>query len=155
MLAVVTLYSVAKAIHIIGAIFAFGGTLAVPPIVAYLERQHPEAVRPFYGAVAHIGRTIVTPAMVVVLAAGIYLGLKADVMSEMWVAIPFLILIALFGLYGALIVPRAEELAKGTGPVGDGTVAVGDATALLARLHLLAAGLAVIAVLVMTLKPGA
>lgn len=162
MLAVITAYTVAKAIHILGVVFAFGATIVVPPIGAYLQRHQPQALGAFHGAVAQLGRTVVTPAMTIVLIAGLYMAADASLFSKAWVSASLLILFVLFGLYGALIIPRSEELSKraeaiaagdaGADPTTDGQYST--IAALVARLHLAAIGLVIVAVLVMTLKPG-
>ncbi|WP_320668555.1 DUF2269 family protein [Patulibacter defluvii] len=157
MLALVTAYTVAKAIHIIGVVFAFGATIVTPPIGAYLQRHQPQALGAFHGAIAQLGRTVVTPGMTIVLIAGLYMAADASAFSEPWVSASLLILFVLFGLYGALIIPRSEELSKRAAavegdPTGDPQYAA--TAALVARLHLIAITLVVVAVLVMTLKPG-
>jgi hypothetical protein len=94
---------------------------------------------------------VVTPAGTLALLAGVYLASDRSYWSEVWVSVPLVILIVLMGLTSAYFAPRQERLAElaeaGAGP---------EYTALatqVARVAFLAAGLVVVAIFFMVVKP--
>ena len=117
---------VVLAVHIMAVVFAFGIVLAYPLLVPWLRRNHPATMPVLHTLQARIDRTVLTPGMVVVLLAGVYLASKLDVWSEVWVSIPMLILLVLFGLAGGFMAPTerklstlaARDLAAGDGALG-------------------------------------
>jgi uncharacterized membrane protein len=109
---VLEFYNVVLAVHIMAVVIAFGVLFAYPILVPWLRRAHPEAMPGFHEAQGRIDRFLVSPGLVVILAAGIYLASKADVWSEVWVSVPLLILIALGALGGAFLTPTQRKLAE-------------------------------------------
>jgi uncharacterized membrane protein len=105
-------YNVVLSVHIMGVVIAFGVLMAYPVLAPWLRRTHPEVMPAVHEAQGRIGRTIISPGMVIVLAAGIYLASKADVWSESWVSIPLLILLIVGGLTGAILAPTERKLAE-------------------------------------------
>ena len=89
-------------------------------------------------------RTVVNPAGLVVLAAGLYLAFDGPYeFGDPWIGSTLLILIVVMGIVGAYLTPRARRLA--------------DATALLQfRRGLLVTDILVlVAIFLMVTKPGA
>ena len=154
MLADVDAYALVKTLHVISIVLAFGVTFAYPLIFPFLHRTSPEAVAPLHEAQERVGKFLITPAMVVALITGIYLAVDAEVFDELWVQVPFGILIVLFGLGGGFFAPTERRLAgmARTDPAG------ADYQALLGRLKtvsIVASVLILVAIYFMVAKPGA
>src|SRR4051812_11609456 len=111
MMIALTFTDVVLAIHVMGVVAAFGIVLAYPVLMPWLRRAHPDAMAAFHEAQDELGKRLMSPGMVVVLVAGIYLASKEDVWSEIWVSVPLVILIVLGGLGGAYFSPKGRELA--------------------------------------------
>ncbi len=98
MIAAVTFYSVVVWIHVLAAVVAFGGVFAYPLMASAFGRAG--ALPAFHSTEVTIWSRVVTPAMAVVLVAGIYLASDADAWSEAWVSASFVGLILLFAIAG-------------------------------------------------------
>jgi uncharacterized membrane protein len=98
MIATVTFYSVVVWVHVLAVVVAFGGVFAYPVLGGALRRAG--AVAAFHNANVLLWSRVVTPAMVVVLVAGVYLASDADAWSEAWVSLGLLGLVALFAIAG-------------------------------------------------------
>ena len=111
----VVLYDVALAGHIAAIVVAFGVTFAYPVLVPFVQRHHPRALPAVHEGQGRIGRFLITPAATVALVLGIYLAGDRHYFGELWVQVPFAILVVLLGLAGAFFAPterRAAELAR-------------------------------------------
>jgi uncharacterized membrane protein len=152
-------YNVVLAVHITGVAFAFGIVLAYPVLIPWVRRNHPAAMPIVHTLQVRIGRTVISPGMLVVLGAGIYLASDADAWSEVWVSVPLLILLVVGGLDGGVLAPLERRLADlATRDVQAGGELGAEYNAQLARWSLLAysvAGLVLVAIFFMTAKPGA
>ncbi|HEY6761256.1 MAG TPA: DUF2269 family protein [Baekduia sp.] len=107
----ITFYSVVLSVHIMAVVVAFGASFAYPVLMPWARRAHPEAMPAIHQATERLVKVMMSPALVVVLACGIYLASDADVWSKSWVSVPLVILIVIGGLFGALIAPKERELA--------------------------------------------
>jgi uncharacterized membrane protein len=151
MIATVTFTSVVLWIHIAGVVIAFGGVFAYPLWFTLLRRAEPAQRAFFHHAQAQLGKYVISPGMLVILVAGIYLASKLEVWSESWVGIPLAILIVLGGLGGAYFAPREQKLAELAVDGRDG-----EYEALFAQVRtvtLLAAALVLVAMFFMVVKP--
>jgi hypothetical protein len=144
MLLAVQFYDVVVAIHVMAIIAAFGIWFAYPLLV-------PQGDAAAHRAQARVARLVVTPAGTLALLAGIYLASDRSYWDQSWVGIPLLILIVLMGITGGYFIPRQLRLADlaeaGSGP---------EYAALarqVARVAMVAAGLVLIAVFFMVVKP--
>lgn len=109
-LADVTAYHVGLFIHVLAVVLAFGPTFAYGFFIGYADTKAPAAVPAVLSAVNLTNRYLVTPAMVVVLAAGFYLLAKGDISAgESWVQVGFIAIAILFGLVGGYFVPRTRK----------------------------------------------
>ena len=148
MTAAITLYDIVLWLHVLAAVVAFGSVFAYPVLLGALGRS--DALGAFHAGQVVIWSRVVTPAMVVVLLAGIYLATDSDLWSEPWVSATIVILFALFAVIGAMtaVERRAAEVAVGGGPSYDAIVTR------LRRMDGVAMVLVVIAVFLMVVKPG-
>jgi uncharacterized membrane protein len=147
MIASVSFYNVIVWIHVLAVVVAFGGVFAYPVLSGALGRAGSLPV--FHTTQAMLWSRVVTPAMVVVLAAGIYLASDADVWSEGWVSGSFVGLILLFAIAGVATgwERRAAELAATNDP-GYGLLSGRLRTAVLAAMILV-----VVVLFLMVVKP--
>ena len=110
MLATVTAYNVGLFIHVLAVVLAFGPTFGFGFFVGLAEAQSPASVPTVLRATNMTGRFLVTPGMIVLLAAGIYLMAKGDISaSESWITVGFIAIILLFGLVHGVIIPRTRK----------------------------------------------
>ena len=109
MLATVTGYSVGLFIHILAVVLAFGPTFGFGFFIALADTQAPGAVPAVHRAVRMTNLFLVTPAMIIVLAAGIYLMAKGDWGNQSWITVGFIAIIVLFGLVHAFFNPRTKK----------------------------------------------
>ena len=142
--AAILFYDVVLSIHVMAIVAAFGVWFAYPLLVARGDAgAHRAQVR--------VARTVVSPAALLALFAGVYLASDRSYWSEVWVTVPLVILVVLMGITGGYFIPRQERLAElaeaGAGP---------EYTALarqVLRVAFLAAGLVVVAIFFMVTKP--
>jgi uncharacterized membrane protein len=107
----ITFYGVVLAVHIMGVVVAFGSFFAYPAFMPWARKNHPQAMPVVHELSARIGRMVVSPGLVVVLACGIYLASDADAWSEVWVSVPLVILVLIGGLGGMFFAPSDRKLA--------------------------------------------
>jgi hypothetical protein len=140
----VQLYDVVVSIHVMAVIAAFGIWFAYPLLV-------PRGDAAAHRAQVRVARMVVTPAGTLALLAGIYLASDRSYWDRSWVGIPLVILVVLMGITGGYFIPRQQRLAEladaGAGPEYDALAAQ------VARVALVAAGLVVVAVFLMVVKP--
>jgi uncharacterized membrane protein len=154
-----TFYSVVLSVHIMAVVVAFGVSFAYPAFIPWARRAHPEAMPVIHELSGRLGRLVMSPAMVLVLAAGIYLASDADAWSESWVSVPLLILIVIGGLGGMVFAPSERKLAElATRDLAGGGELSAEYDALLRRVAFfgyVTMALVLIAIFFMAAKPGA
>jgi hypothetical protein len=111
LLPAVTFYTVVLAVHIVAIVVAFGVTFAYPVMYGVGLRMEPRAMPGLHRIQDHVGKRVISPGMVIVLAAGIYLASKLSVWSDFYVQWGFGAIIVLGGLGGAFFAPRERRLA--------------------------------------------
>jgi uncharacterized membrane protein len=118
----ITDYSVGLFIHILAVVLAFGPTFGYGILFSVLP-NHPRATPGLLAGIQRVDRYLVTPGMVVLLLAGIYLLAEGPWdSSEAFITIGFLAIIALFGLQHGFFRPqtaKAKELAERDLRAGD------------------------------------
>jgi uncharacterized membrane protein len=153
------LYDIVLAVHVLAVVIAFGVVFAYPVIDAQIKRSKVVDLAALHRLHLVLAGRVVTPAMVVVLVAGMFLALDRWSLGDPWIGATFAILLILFGLVGAVLTPtdrRLAELAErdastGGGPSAD-YVAQSRKADLFGSVALL---LVVVAIVLMTVKPGA
>ena len=73
MLCAIGLYEVALTVHILAVVVAFGVLFAYPLIDAQIRRAGPDALPGLHRLHLELATRLITPAMTVVLVAGLYL----------------------------------------------------------------------------------
>jgi uncharacterized membrane protein len=156
-LATVTAYSVGLFIHVLAVVLAFGPTFGYGFFIGFADTNAPTAVPAIHKAIRMTNLYLVTPAMIVVLAAGIYLMAKGDWGNQSWITIGFIAIIALFGLVHAYFQPRGgkaielseRDLAAG----GELSAEYSALSAQMARVGQLAGLIVAVTIFFMVVKP--
>jgi uncharacterized membrane protein len=108
-------YRIALFLHILAVVLAFGPTFGYGFFMSMTPR-FPHATPAILGGIQKIDRFLVTPGLLVVLLAGLYLLSDGPWdAGEAFVSIGFIAIIALFGLQHAFFTPQvrhARELAE-------------------------------------------
>jgi uncharacterized membrane protein len=107
----VTSYEFSVFLHIAAVVVGFGATFAESitfPVAMKLDKRHLPYVHRLQLA---INQWLTTPALVVVLATGIYQTSDADFdFGDFWISASFTIVIVLGGLIGAYFIPTDRRL---------------------------------------------
>ena len=108
----ITFYDTILAVHIAAVVIAFGIIFAYPLMYGVALRLEPRSMPAIHRIQDHVGKKVITPAMVLILAAGIYLAADADVFKQFYVQWGFGAIIVLGGLGGGFFAPRERRLAQ-------------------------------------------
>lgn len=162
-LAAVTLQSVAVFVHVAAAVAAFGATLGYVPMATWVRRHHPRALPALHAGTAWASGVLVTRSMVVVLVVGLALAVAGGDVLTGWVLGSLAALVAVFGIYGAVVTPRSREAAEvaraalAADDTGGAEARLGPAYEVLFRrlvgAHLVASGLVLLALFLMVTRP--
>jgi uncharacterized membrane protein len=160
MLIAATLFDFVLAIHILAVVIAFGVVFAYPVLDATYKRSNPGNLASLHRLHLALASKVITPAMVVVLLAGVYLALDRYSLGDPWISATFAILFILFALVGAVLTPTDRRLAElaardqqsGGGQPSADYLAESRKADLFGSIALL---LVVVAIVLMTVKPGA
>jgi hypothetical protein len=153
-LADITGYSVGLFIHILAVVLAFGPTFGYGILFSVLP-SYPRATPALLAGIQRIDRFLVTPGLVVVLLAGIYVMSEGNWESnELFITIGF---IALFGLQHGFFRPQtamAKTLAERDLKAGDTLSAeFEEISRRLGTVGPIAGLIVVVAIFFMTVKP--
>lgn len=103
-------YKIALFVHLLAVVLAFGPTFAYA-LFTSVTTKHPRSTPALIEAIQRSDRYLVTPGMVVVLAAGIYLLVDGDWdAGEAFISIGFVVIFALLGLQLTFFGPQVERL---------------------------------------------
>jgi hypothetical protein len=156
---VFTLYNILKWVHISGAVVGLGATFALSiayPLALKLDARY----MPFVHHLSmNVQRKLASPALLVLIASGIYLALDSDRMDEAWVGGTFLIALILGGMQGSYFIPTDRKLAAQAEQelAGGATKLSDDYLGKVQRegtIGAISGFLIVLAVFLMTVKPG-
>ena len=155
----VTVYDVVLTVHILAVVVAFGVVFAYPVIDAQVRRAGPADLAALHRLHIVVARRVVTPAMTVVLLAGLYLAIDRWSLGDPWISATFAILFVLFGLMGGVLTPADRRLVQlAQRDAGAGGAPGGDYERERRRADLvgsLVLALVVVAIFLMVVKPGA
>lgn len=108
--ATITAYGIGKFVHVLAVVVAFGPAFAYPLFGAVARRAAPRGMPAVLRGTIWADRFLVTPAMVVVLAAGIYLLSEGNIPSnETWVTVGFAAIVVLFAIVHGFLMPRRRR----------------------------------------------
>lgn len=110
-------YKIALFLHVLAVVVAFGPTFGYGFLFS-VAPNYPRAVPAILAGIQKIDRYLITPGMIVVLLAGIYMIVASDdawESSEAFITVGYIAIFALFGLEHGFFVPqtrKAKELAE-------------------------------------------
>ena len=155
----VALYDFVLTIHILAVVVAFGVVFAYPVLDAQMRTAGPGDLAALHRLHLALGRRVISPAMVVVLLAGLYLALDRYSLGDPWISATLAILLVLFALTGAVLTPtdrRLAELAERDAKAGGGAPSEDyrREERKAAAFGSLALALVLVAIFLMVAKPG-
>jgi hypothetical protein len=157
LLANITDYSVGLFIHILAVVLTFGPTFGYGFLFSVLPK-YPRAAPGLIGGMQKIDRYLITPGMLVILLAGIYLLVEGPWQSsETFVTVGFVAIIALLGLQHGFFRPqeaKAKEIAERDLKAGDTLSAeFEEVSRRLGTVGPIAGLIVVVTIFFMTVKP--
>ncbi len=105
------LYEYVLGLHIIGVVLAFGWTFALPIMFAYAGAQDPRGLPMLHRLEVRLNRVMLNPALVVILAAGIYMASDQHHWSEFFVQWGLAAVVIIGAVVGAVMIPAAKTAA--------------------------------------------
>lgn len=158
------LYAIVLFLHIAAAVIGFGAMFAFPVIDAAVRRADVRALPAWHETQIRIGRTLITPGAIVVLATGVYLAIdRWDDAGGAWFSAAGTIVVVVLGLVHGYLVPQARrlrdqasaDLAAGATDSSRMSDAYRRLAARTAPVGMLSGLLVLLALLLMVWKPGA
>jgi hypothetical protein len=154
-------YDIVLAVHIMAVVVAFGVTFAYPVMFAVAARHGARSLPLIHRVEYTIERYLISPALGVVLAAGIFLASDGHHWSEFFVKWGMGAVIAIGALVGSVMIPtakRAEQIAtRDITAAGPGQLDMSTdykfLARRLARVGSLISTLVLITILLMATKP--
>ena len=112
---VITIYWCVVFVHVMAVVIGFGATFAYPVFLGAARRRNPRALPYLLGTMDKLGKAVIGPASLLILASGIYLvadgPYKADA-TFVQVAAPILVALIFIGpLYFGRTEARLAEVA--------------------------------------------
>jgi Predicted integral membrane protein (DUF2269) len=102
-------YEIVLAIHIMAVVLAFGWTFALP-VMFLVARGHAPRSLPTIHRIEYTSmRVLLNPALVVILAAGIFLASDGHHWSEFFVQWGLAVVVAIGALVGSVMIPTAKR----------------------------------------------
>jgi uncharacterized membrane protein len=164
-LADVSLYNVVLFLHIVAVVLAFGVIFAYPLFMSVARRGDERHLPYLHRVQGRIGQYLISPALAVILLAGIYLAIDGPYdFGDPWILATLVILIVIGGVGGGYLAPNEEKLAElaqrdVTRSNAEGPITMSEEyEALFARFKTASnvlALLVLVAIFLMTTKPGA
>ena len=160
----ITSYDFSIFLHVTAVMVGFGSTFALSVTTPIALKLNPRHLPYVHQLSLVLNRFFATPALVLVLATGFYQVSKLHWhFGDFWISASFAIVIVLGGLSGAFFTPSAKKLKalaeRDLAAAGDGPVTMSEEYDRRARLEAIVGPitglLLVIAVFLMTTKPGA
>lgn len=110
MTATITGFSIGLFIHVLAVVLTFGPTYGYAFFVSAAEENSPRSVPTVLRGILTIDRYLVTPGLVVILLAGIYMLIDAEISaSHAFVTVGFIAIIVLFGMAHGFFRPQTRQ----------------------------------------------
>src|SRR3954451_1908952 len=108
----VLFYDVVKWIHIMAVVVAFGAAFTYPVWFVFVTRAPTSERALFHRTQAFIGQWVISPGLLVIVVAGIYMASDRHLWSKSWVTVPFVIAIVLGALGEMYFGQREKQVAE-------------------------------------------
>jgi uncharacterized membrane protein len=116
MSATITGFSIGLFIHVLAVVLTFGPTYGFAFFIGSAEQSSPRSIPAVLRGIQQIDRFLVSPGLVVILLAGIYMLIDGHISAgKSWVSIGFVAIFILFGMAHGFFRPntaKALELAE-------------------------------------------
>jgi len=110
MLATITGFSIGLFIHVLAVVLTFGPTFGYAFFIGVAEQNDPRSVPTVLRGILQIDRFLVSPGLIVVLLAGVYMLIDGHISaSESWVSVGFVAIIALIGMAHGFFRPKTRQ----------------------------------------------
>lgn len=110
MTATITGYGIGLFIHVLAVVVGLGVTFGYGVFMAFAQRNAPRSLPAVYRASQISDRYLVTPALIIILVAGIYLLSDGPYsFSDSWVSVGLLAVIVLLGMTHGYFAPRVRK----------------------------------------------
>jgi uncharacterized membrane protein len=108
--ATITGFSIGLFIHVLAVVLTFGPTFGYAFFVGVAEGSSPRSVPTVLRGILAIDRYLVSPGLIVVLLAGIYMLIDAEISAgESFVTVGFIAIIVLFGMAHGFFRPQTRQ----------------------------------------------
>jgi uncharacterized membrane protein len=108
--ATITGFSIGLFIHVLAVVLTFGPTFGYAFFVTAAEENSPRSVPTVLRGILTIDRYLVSPGLIVVLLAGIYMLIDAEISAgESFVTVGFIAIIVLFGMAHGFFRPQTRQ----------------------------------------------
>lgn len=122
--ATITGYSIGLFIHVLAVVLTFGPTYGYAFFVTAAEESSPRSVPTVLRGILTIDRYLVTPGLIVILLAGIYMLIDAEISAgESFVTVGFIAIVVLFGMAHGFFLPQTRQALE----LAESDLAKGDA----------------------------
>ena len=108
----VLFWQVVLAVHIAAVVITFGVMFAYPVISLFAVQLDPRAMPWYHRMRVLLGQRLISPGLVLVLAAGIYLASDLHQWKLFYVQWGIAIVVIVGGIVGAFLTPRERKLAE-------------------------------------------
>jgi uncharacterized membrane protein len=109
MLFAASAYEIVVAVHIMAVVLTFGWVFALPIVFIVASRHDPRSLPILHRIEYTIERTLVNPALVLILAAGIFLASDGHHWGEFFVQWGLAVVVVVGALVGAVLIPTAKR----------------------------------------------
>lgn len=98
-------------LHVLAAVVGFGSVFVFPLLLGAATRRDPAVVPWVLRVRQRVGRLLVNPGLLVVVAAGVYLASKEHAWGSFFVGWGIVAALVIGAVEGSVIIPRAGRLA--------------------------------------------
>jgi uncharacterized membrane protein len=102
-------YEIVLAVHIMGVVLAFGWAFALPIVFLVAVRHDPRSLPVLHRIEYTVERALVNPALLLTLAAGIFLASDGHHWGQFFVSWGVAVVVVIGGLVGAVLIPTAKR----------------------------------------------
>lgn len=152
-LGVVTATDIALTVHVAAVIVAFGALFTYPVLAVAVRQCDQDALHVLYHAKHVVARRVITPALMLLIAAGLFLADKEHAFGKAWVIVPMVLVVLLMALHRLVLMRGYRRLSEQTVATDPRPQELRRLSRRIERAELAAAGLVLLAVFVMAAKP--
>ena len=108
----VLFWQVVLAVHIAAVVITFGVMFTFPVIYLFAAKLDPRGMSWYYRMRVLIGQRLISPGLLLVLVAGIYLASHLHQWSRFYVQWGLAVVVVIGAIGGAFLTPREKKLAE-------------------------------------------